>query len=479
MLMSDTALLIDFGSTYTKLRAVDLSAGKILASGQGPSTVASDVTFGLDAALADLEKRLGGLPSFRHRLASSSAAGGLKMVTVGLVKELTAEAARQAALGAGARLVGAFAYRLTSSDVEEVISLQPDIILLAGGTDGGNREVIVYNAEKIAASGLACPVVVAGNREAQDDVTALLGGAGMSVSRVGNVMPAFNELDIEPARAAIRQIFIDRIVHAKGIDKAADRMEAVLMPTPAAVMEGAKLLSEGTKESPGLGPLVVVDIGGATTDVHSVCSGAPSAEGVVQVGLPEPYLKRTVEGDLGMRHNAATIVEDIGADAIAARSGIARDRIGALLAAIEADVEHLPANDEERAFDEALAWSAVRLAVARHAGTSKVIHTVHGPATVQSGKDLGDVKTVVGTGGVLAHGHAPAGILAAALADASEPFSLRPRVPALYVDRDYLLYSVGLLAGVEPEAAIALARGSLLKADNTGGGHDEPRSETR
>ena len=97
------ALLIDFGSTYTKLRAVDLAGCTLAATAQGPSTVTTDVNLGLDAALEQLAERLGGLPRFRHRLASSSAAGGLRMVTVGLVRELTAEAARQAALGAGAR----------------------------------------------------------------------------------------------------------------------------------------------------------------------------------------------------------------------------------------------------------------------------------------------------------------------------------------------------------------------------------------
>ncbi len=148
--MSAHALLIDFGSTYTKLRAVDLDRGRIVGSGQGPSTVASDVRVGMKAALADLEARLGGLPAFRHRLASSSAAGGLRMVTVGLVKELTAEAARRAALGAGAKLVGAYAYRLTKGDVDAIVAASPDIILLSGGTDGGNSEVIVANGKALA-----------------------------------------------------------------------------------------------------------------------------------------------------------------------------------------------------------------------------------------------------------------------------------------------------------------------------------------
>ena len=55
------ALLIDFGSTYTKLRAIDLERRVILGAGQGPSTVTTDITVGMKAALADLGQRLGGI----------------------------------------------------------------------------------------------------------------------------------------------------------------------------------------------------------------------------------------------------------------------------------------------------------------------------------------------------------------------------------------------------------------------------------
>ena len=174
------ALFIDFGSTYTKLRAVDLETAEIIGRGQGPSTVTDDVTIGLEAAFDDLRARSGALPAFAHRLASSSAAGGLAMVTVGLVRELTAEAARQAALGAGAKLIGTFAYTLTAADCDAIAALAPDVLLLAGGTDGGNDEVIVHNAEVLAACPLSCPVVVAGNRQAADRVRRHTQGLGQS-----------------------------------------------------------------------------------------------------------------------------------------------------------------------------------------------------------------------------------------------------------------------------------------------------------
>jgi uncharacterized protein (TIGR01319 family) len=456
------ALLIDFGSTYTKLRAVDLERRRILGSGQGPSTVATDITIGMKAALADLERHCGGLPRFRHRLASSSAAGGLRMVTIGLVRELTAEAARQAALGAGAKLVGTFAYRLTAADLARITELRPDIVLLAGGTDGGNCAVVLHNAAALAASALDCPIVYAGNRDAFDESRRLLGARLHAGTE--NVMPEFNVLNIEPARAAIRRVFIERIVHAKGIDRAAAEFDSVLMPTPEAVLEGARLLADGLPGTHGLGDLLVVDPGGATTDVHSIAAGEP-APGVIPQGLPEPRVKRTVEGDLGMRHNAATVVAAAGLEAIARDAGVTPERAGTLLAQISADLERLPASAEESAFDRALARAAVGIAVRRHCGTTETVYTTTGPVTVQRGKDLSRVGAVIGTGGALAGSADPAAVLRMALADAAEPMALRPRTPRLLLDREYLLYACGLLQSVAPQAALELALGHLVELD--------------
>jgi uncharacterized protein (TIGR01319 family) len=466
--MASFALLIDFGSTYTKLRAVDLDRGDIVGSGQGPSTVATDVTIGMDAALADLERRMAGLPPFRHRLASSSAAGGLRMVTIGLVKELTAEAARRAALGAGAKLVGSFAYRLARADVAEIVALAPDIVLLTGGTDGGNADVILHNAAALAASALACPIVLAGNRSAADEASDLLRGAGKPVTVAANVMPEFGVLDIEPARAAIRRIFIERIVEAKGIDRARASFDRVLMPTPAAVLEGARLLAEGTGRRQGLGELLVTDVGGATTDVHSVSRGAPSAPEIVLHGLPEPFAKRTVEGDLGMRHNAAAIVAAAGLEAIVAEAGLTQACVEALLGEVSRDVGRLPGTPAEAAFDRALARAAVAIAVKRHAGTVRTVYTATGPVVVQEGKDLTGVDVLIGTGGPLVHARDPGGILSAALADAAEPGSLRPKRPRLMLDRHYVLYAVGLLAEVDAEAALELGLANLVRIETEG-----------
>jgi uncharacterized protein (TIGR01319 family) len=455
------ALLIDFGSTYTKLRAVDLDAARLIGTGQGPSTVRTDVRIGMRAALADLEASVGTLPRFRYRLASSSAAGGLRMVTIGLVRDLTVEAARQAALGAGAKLVGSFVNKLTRGDVSAIEALAADIILLAGGTDGGNTEVILHNATMLAKSAIEAPIVYAGNRVAADEAREIL--AKQSLTVADNVMPELGILATDSAREAIRNIFIARIVHAKGIDRAQEMFDDVMMPTPAAVMEGARLLADGDGRARGLGELLVVDPGGATTDVHSIASG-DSKTGAIQKGLPEPRIKRTVEGDLGMRHSAASVVEAAGVERIAEQAHMGVDDVAAMLERIAQNVEMIPHTPVERAFDRALLATAIEIAVRRHAGTIETVYTTQGPATVQRGKDLSGIEIVVATGGAPIHLGEHTALLDAMRAAPSDPQSLRPRAPRLYVDRDYILFGIGLLASVEPQAALALARNSVMPA---------------
>ena len=458
--MSEFALLIDFGSTYTKLRAIQLDEVNLMGSSQGPSTVATDINIGMNLALKNLESKIGKLPNFKYRLASSSAAGGLKMVTIGLVKELTLEAAKRAALGAGAKLIGGFANRLTIGDLKKIVGLNPDIILLAGGTDGGDSQVVIHNALALGKSTLDCPIIFAGNRSAMDDVIENLKNKILIPCQ--NVMPEFNELNIEPARAVIRNVFIERIIQAKGIDKASQQFNSILMPTPAAVLEGARLLADGYDSERGLGELIVIDPGGATTDIHSVATGTPSKEGVIQRGLPEPRLKRTVEGDLGMRHNALTILEVFGSERLANLTGFEEPKVIEMIHFLSQNPESIPTNPAEKKLDEALASAALSIAMKRHCGSLEVVYTALGPVTAQDGKDLSSIKTVIGTGGVLAHSENAKLILENILASSMDPNSLRPKSPQILIDRHYIIYAAGLLSQINPPAALNLAKKYLL-----------------
>lgn len=460
--MPKVAVLVDFGSTYTKLVAVDLDAPAILGTAQRPSTVDTDVTIGLERALADIRPLTG--PDIALRLASSSARGGLRMVAIGLVPELTAEAARQAALGAGAKVIKVYSHELTRTDLAEIESLRPDLVLLAGGTDGGNRQVITANARMLADSRIVAPVIVAGNRVARDDVQQALEGGGKSCYITANVLPELDRVEVEPVREVIREAFVRHIVEAKGLDRARSSIDDIVMPTPAAVLEAARLLALGTEDEPGLGDLMVVDVGGATTDVHSV-SSAPPGQGLIVRGLPEPLAKRTVEGDLGVRVNAQSVVElahtpGLRADVAAVlREPHARRRSEFLAA----NTEVLAATPEERRLDVMMACACVDIGVERHVGHVRETYGTRGPVQLLYGKDLRAVRALIGVGGVFAFGPDPAAALNAALARADLPHSMRPEAPAIYHDAGYVFYAMGLLAAREPTIALRLLKKALVQ----------------
>ncbi|SFL65292.1 methylaspartate mutase accessory protein GlmL [Pelosinus propionicus] len=455
-------LLIDFGSTYTKITAVDIEKEIVLGTARGITTVETDIMNGLNQAIEALFLKTGKL-KFSKVLGCSSAAGGLKMVAVGLVPELTAEAAKRAALGAGAKIMGVYGNELNEYEIEEIAQLQPEIILLAGGTNGGNKEVILHNARMLTTLGKDIPVIVAGNKSVAPQAVKILLEAMTEVVHTENVMPKLNELNIEPARETIRSVFLRRIVEAKGLNKANQFVDDVVMPTPAAVLKAAELLSKGTEYESGLGDLMVVDIGGATTDVYSIAKGDPTKTNVALRGLPEPFAKRTVEGDLGMRYSATALFKAAGAKRIADYANLSAEDVEAYVEKVEANIEYLPQNEVEEKVEIAMGKACTSLAVERHVGQLETIFTCFGSAFVQKGKDLSDVKTVVGTGGVIIHHEQPKEILKGAAYSESTPEMLKPECPKYLIDEEYIMASMGLLGEVYPDVAVRMMKKYIVR----------------
>lgn len=451
-------LLIDFGSTYTKVTAVDADHAQLLGSAAAYTTVQTDVNDGLANAVALLEKQTGKL-DFAERYACSSAAGGLRMIASGLVPELTAEAAKCASLGAGAKVIRTYSFELTEDDAAEIVAEKPDIFLLVGGTDGGNKACILNNAHMLAEAGGDFPIVIAGNRNAARECERIL--AGREVYVCENVMPKFGMLNIEPTQQRIRDIFLSRIVRAKGLTKASELISGIMMPTPSAFLAAMQLLADGTKEQSGIGELIAVDVGGATTDVYSISAGMPDHPGTILKGLPEPYVKRTVEGDVGMRYSIHGIVDAAGLDAIASASSIAPARVQELVDYLGTHTDVLPTTPELEALDEALASYAIRTAVTRHAGRIEESYTMMGLAYAQTGKNLMNVERLVVTGGSLIHTKNTGKIASYALYDPKDPTSLKPRKAELLVDRKYILAAMGLLSKYYPEAALTIMKKEL------------------
>ena len=461
-------LLVDFGSTYTKLTAVDLDHQRVLAHAQTRTTADSDMSLGLDAGLLALEEKTGPL-SFEARLACSSAAGGLNMVASGLVPGLTAKAAQLAAFGAGAKVIKSFSYQLTREDAEEIGRLKPDILLLTGGTDGGNSEVILHNAARVAQIPGRFPVVLAGNRAAQEECANILAASEHPVFRAPNVMPEMNRLVTEPVQQVIRQVFLERIVMAKGLSKTKALLDGILMPTPSAVLDGLTLLSRGTRKKSGLGDLVAVDLGGATTDIYSIADGFPKAPDTVLRGLMEPRVKRTVEGDVGMRFSAFGVVEAVGMETVCQMTGLPEDEIHRILTGWRRNPSALPKNETEEQVDFALAVLAIRTALLRHAGSLELVYTPVGPMYQQTGKDLRDVERLVVTGGALIYAKRLPEMINLAL-QCEDPMALIPGKAAVYCDRGYILSAMGLLANYDEDTALELLLGAFGKEERDAAG---------
>ncbi|WP_349763113.1 methylaspartate mutase accessory protein GlmL [Fusobacterium sp. SYSU M8D902] len=463
-------LAIDFGSTYTKLTAIDLDNETILATAKDITTIEDNIMVGFNKAFEKLKFEINKIVDFNsinfvNKTACSSAAGGLKMIAIGLVPELTTEAAKKSALGAGARVIKTYAYELNHKELEEILNTPLDIILLAGGTDGGNKECIIHNAKMLAEHNVKIPIVVAGNKSAIDEIESVFNQAGLDYYITENVMPFFNKLNVDPSREEIRKVFMSRIVEAKGMKSAEEFIQGILMPTPAAVLKAAEILAKGTNNEEGLGDLIVVDIGGATTDIHSIAKGEPTKPSMIIKGLIEPYAKRTVEGDLGMRYSALALLEASGENKIKhyLDSSLKDIDINKSCQYRHDHIKMTPQTDEEFKFDEAMAKVATELAMTRHCGELECVYTPMGTMFNLTGKDLTETPYVIGTGGVIVHSENPSKILESGNFKEDDPIHLKPVNPKFLIDKSYILSAMGLLAQEYPNIAIRIMKKYLVK----------------
>jgi uncharacterized protein (TIGR01319 family) len=431
-------ICVDFGSTFTKVSLVDLAEGRIVAAAEHRTTIETDVLDGYDACLAGLaaqDPRAVDAPT----LACSSAGGGLRIAVVGNEELVTAEAGRRVALSSGGKVVAVFAAS-RGDDLTQVPASEPDVVLLTGGTDGGNPEPVLACARALAPV-WGGPVVVAGNADARADVAAILAGHPLVVAP--NIVPRIGVLAPEGARTAIRELFLSHVIGGKHLSSRADFLEMVQGATPDVVLTGVELLADLAGDS------VVVDVGGATTDVHSVVELDPEDVGLSREVVATTRVTRTVEGDLGMRWSAVTTAEASGRDDLVAAAVRRRE-----------DVGFVPADEQECEIDEQIAREAVALALRRHAGRSKVVVSPEGRVVERTGKDLREVDLLVGSGGVLRHGRpgVAARVFADSVGEVEGGWQL-PRRPRTAVDTEYVLAAAGLLAARHPEAARRLVSG--------------------
>ena len=447
-------LVAEIGSTTTVINAFNGIGSPdpcFMGQGQAPTSVLEgDVTIGLNSALEDLKTRLNiSEIEYNRFLATSSAAGGLKMTVHGLVYDMTVRAAKEAALGAGANIHMVTAGRLRRTDVNRIKSINPNIILIAGGVDYGERDTAVYNAEVIAGLGLDIPVINAGNIENNDEIKEIFEGKKIELHIVENVYPKIDQLNIEPTRNVIQDVFEKHIIHAPGMEHVRDMVNGSIVPTPGAVMIASQLLYEK------IGDTVTFDVGGATTDVHSVTEGSEEIERILI--SPEPKAKRTVEGDLGVYINMKNIVELIGVEEIAKKLKITAEEVDKLIL----DHPPIPTNDLQIRFVELLTEKAVALSLQRHAGRFRDLYSTAGKKKVAEGKDLTKIKYIVGTGGALTRLPGRTDIIKKVIANVKGNEMFPTAEAKILIDDDYIMASLGVMSKEYPEVAFELLSKSL------------------
>lgn len=422
--MSDVVYCLDVGSTFTKGAAVAAPAGDVLATAEHRTTSDTDVLTGVDRVLTAL-----GAAAAQVTLACSSAGGGLRLAVVGYEREISAEAGRRVALSAGARVVHVSAGRLDAAGRRELRESRPDVLLVTGGTDGGEAGVLLHNAAALASARPRVPIVLAGNAAARDEAVALLAAGSRVVLPTANVLPDIGEIDPGPARAAIRQVFLRHVIGGKGLSRGPRFARLVSAVTPDAVLGGVALLGRHLRaEEPSTRGVVVVDVGGATTDVYSALTPEQARSAVAPL-----WDRRTVEGDLGLRWSAESLLAAAHEERLDVTGLVepARRRTAA--------VALLPDSPAEREADERLAALAALIALRRHVRAE----SAYDEGTVSAS----GVGLVVLSGGVFRHldGDGRARVVATLRADRGGARAVLDRARVV-VDEAYVLAPAGLLA---------------------------------
>lgn len=440
-------LVAEIGSTTTVVNAFMIHQKPVAFLGRGmhQTTVDTDVRDGLQGAIEDLKKNLNITDlSYDELYASSSAAGGLKITVHGLVYEMTAKAAKEAALNAGGNIHLITANRIQKEHIEQIKKIKPNMIIIAGGTDFGEREVAYHNLLDVIP--LNIPIIYTGNMTNHERIKELHVD---HITIVDNVYPRVDDFNIMPLREAIYETFEKHIIHAKGMNHIFDMVNHGIIPTPGAVMETTRLLDEM------FNGVMTLDVGGATTDVHSVCLPKPEYQRMLE---GEPKMKRTVEGDLGVFINRMLVLATWKNDDVKRLFKKDVEEVKELLT----KEPFIPITQDGIDAVDHLTERCVELALDRHVGDLRRVFTTNGYKVIPDGKDTSQVKAIFLTGGALLHAKHPDVMIRKYLR--SRQTKLIPdQDVAIYSDKHYIFASLGVLSRIYPEETKALIRETMMK----------------
>lgn len=420
-------LATDVGSTTTKARffkRMENGEWRFVEAGEAPTTVEApydDVTLGVRNSVREVEELTGhqilstdgnailvpydGKRGVDLYCTTSSAGGGLQMMVAGNVKALTAESAERAALGAGAIVMDVIAIDDGREDYEKIRrirSLRPDMIVLAGGTDGGTIQHVTEIADSIKAAkpvprlgmNYKLPIIFAGNKDARPQITKLLGDE-FDLSTVDNLRPVLEQEVIEPTRRKIHELFMEHVMsHAPGYDKLMKWTDINIMPTPAGEGMAMQLIADAYKKN-----VLGVGLGGATTNVYSVYDGK---------------FVRSVSANLGMSYSVCNVLKEAGAMNIARwlPFELGERELVNMLRNKMIRPTTIPQTLKELIIEQAVAREAIRLGFKHHKtlatrlkGTKveRDLVDIFDQGLAETYIDIMNVHIIAGTGGLLSH----------------------------------------------------------------------------
>lgn len=466
-------LATDCGSTTSKARLfIKKSDGyRFIVSGEAPTTVEApyeDVTLGVRNAIREIEELTGrtllsedgiispcdGNLGCDLYVTTSSAGGGLQMIVAGVIKTMSAESAERAALGAGAIVMDAIATdddRRPHERISVIRHLRPDMILVAGGTDGGTVDLVCEIAEMIATAepkarlgaGYELPIVYAGNKDARTRIKELL-ATKFALSVVDNIRPVLEVENSEPAREAVHHLFMEHVMsHAPGYERLMKWAHVPIMPTPAA--EGAMFRTMAEKEKINV---IGVGLGGATTNVYSVYDGR---------------FVRTVSANLGMSYSICNVLKEAGIKNICRWLPFEMDEttLRNILRNKMIRPTTIPETTEELIIEHAVAREALRLGFNHHKSLARGLRGVRRQREIgeifeqkmetASYIDMLRINMLAGTGGLLSHAPRRAQTVLI-LIDSFQPEG----VTKLAQDSVFMIPHLGVLSTVHPQAALEI-----------------------
>lgn len=470
--MADDLLVVvtDCGSTTTKARCFKRENGhwKYIGRGEAPTTVEApiaDVTIGVKNSLMELEEAIGrSLGDYKY-LSTSSAGGGLQMIVMGGVKKISLQSAERAALGAGAIILDSFSADDLRDDHERISSirhLKPDIVLIAGGTDGGASYFPIYNAEILRGANpkprfgdsLKVPVVYAGNNQVTPEIEKLLADL-CDIHLVENVRPVLESERVEEARDTIHELFLSHVMsHSPGYKKLMSMVDSPILPTPTAVGNIIKKYSETHNKS-----CLCVDIGGATTDIFSMFRGKEGFS-----------FNRTVSANFGMSYSIAYVLLEAGLGNVTRWLPVEVKDVRNRIRNKMIRPTTLPQALEELWIEQAMCREALRLSFDHHKSLAVSLSGITRRRTIgdlfkqeeEMLVDLMKLDCVIGSGGVISH--APNRKFAALML--LDGFSLEG-VTELFVDDSFLLPHLGVFAEFSEQGAFEILENDCLKPIGT------------